>query len=190
KLDALDTLAETPDGSLWISYSEAIGISRLTLDGDRPRWQHFTEQDRLKSDEVAALATDARGWLWATSNDGVDVFDGHEWRHFSQTDGLLWDDCVRHALFAGHDGNGWVGSDRGWGGMDGRVGGGTSRGLSRFHVPAGAEPSVPPSIAVMSVQFGGRTLKPAPDLEIPYHDHSLVVTFAGLSFLNEDSVRF
>jgi len=175
KLDTLDTLAETPDGSLWISYSEAIGISRLTLDGDRPRWQHFTEQDRLKSDEVAALATDARGWLWATSNDGVDVFDGHEWRHYSQTDGLLWDDCVSHALFAGHDGSVWVG---------------TSRGLSRFHVPAGAEPRVPPSIAVMSVQFGGRTLKPAPDLEIPYHDHSLVVTFAGLSFLNEDSVRF
>jgi signal transduction histidine kinase/ligand-binding sensor domain-containing protein len=175
KRDALDTLAETPDGSIWIGYSDAIGISRLTFDGDRPRWQHFSEQNGLKSGEIASLVTDTRGWLWATSNDGVDMFDGQEWRHYSQTDGLLWDDCVSHALFAGRDGSVWVG---------------TSRGLSRFHVPADAAPKVPPPVVVMAIQFGEHTVKPSSDLEIPYHDHSLVVGFAGLSFLNETSVRF
>ncbi len=175
KQDTLDNLAETPDGSIWLSYIEAIGISRLTFDGDRPRWQHFTEQNGLKSDEVASLVADARGWLWASSNDGVDMFDGQEWRHYSQAEGLLWDDCVGHALFAGRDGSVWVG---------------TSRGLSRFHVPADVATGVPPSVVVMAVKFGEHTVKPSPDLEIPYHDHSLVVGFAGLSFLNEGSVRF
>ncbi len=175
KRDTLDALAETTDGSIWISYADAIGISRLNFDGDRPRWRHFSEQNGLKSDEIASLATDTRGWLWATSNDGADMFDGQEWRHYSQTDGLLWDDCVSHALFADRAGSVWVG---------------TSRGLSRFHVPAGAAPNVPPPVVVMSVQFGEHTVKPSPDLEIPYHDHSLVVGFAGLSFLNEASVHF
>ncbi|HXI44561.1 MAG TPA: two-component regulator propeller domain-containing protein [Bryobacteraceae bacterium] len=174
KQDSLDSLAETSDG-IWVSYSAAVGLSRLTLDGDRPHWKHFTEQNGLKSDEIASLVTDARGWLWASSNDGVDLFDGQEWRHYSQADGLLWDDCVGHALFAGRDGGVWVG---------------TSRGFSRFHVPADGETTVPPPVVVMSVQFGEHAVKPLPDLEIPYHDHTLVVGFAGLSFLNEGSVRF
>jgi signal transduction histidine kinase/streptogramin lyase len=173
--DALDTLAETPDGSIWIGYTNALGISRLTFKADQPHWQHFSESNGLKSDEIAALASDTRGWLWATSNDGVDAFDGGGWRHFSQADGLLWDDCVGHALFADADGSVWVG---------------TSRGLSRFHLPAGPAPKVPPPVIIMSVQFGDRSMKPSPDLKIPYRDHSLVVGFAGLSFLNESSVQF
>jgi signal transduction histidine kinase/ligand-binding sensor domain-containing protein len=175
KRDALDTLAETPDGSIWMGYAQAVGISRLTFYGDRPQWQHFSQQNGLKSDEIASLMTDTRGWLWATSNDGVDMFDGREWRHYSQAEGLLWDDCVGHALFADRNGSVWVG---------------TSRGLSRFHVPAGGTPKVPPPVVVMSAQFGEHTLTPSPGLKIPYHDHSLVVGFAGLSFLNETSVRF
>jgi signal transduction histidine kinase/streptogramin lyase len=173
--DALDTLAETPDGSIWIGYLDAMGISRLTFDHGKLRVQHYSEKNGLKSDEVAALATDKRGWLWATSNDGVDSFDGQNWRHYSQAQGLLWDDCVSRALFADPDGSVWIG---------------TSRGVARFHPPARRMSKVAPPVLITSIQFGGRAVKPSPGLRIGYRDHELVVGFAGLSFVDERGVRF
>ena len=173
--DSLDTLAETPDGSIWIGYLDALGISRLTFDHGKPSLQHYSEQNGLKSDEVAALATDGRGWLWVTSNDGVDAFDGYSWRHYSQAQGLLWDDCVAKALFADPDGSVWIG---------------TSRGISRIHLPAEQTPKAAPPVIITSVQFGGRAVQPSPGLRIPYRDHELVVGFTGLSFVDERRVRF
>ena len=173
--DALDTLAETPDGAIWIGYLDALGISRLTFDRGKPLVQHYSERNGLKSDEVAALATDKRGWLWVTSNDGVDAFDGQAWHHYSQAQGLLWDDGVSRALFADRDGSVWIG---------------TSRGISRFHRPARPMPKAEPPVLITSVQFGGRAVDPSPGLRIPYRDHELVVGFAGLSFVDERRVRF
>jgi signal transduction histidine kinase len=45
-------------------------------------------------------------------------------------------------------------------------------------------------VVITSVQFGSRSVNPAPILQAPYREHSLVVGFAGLSFLNEGSVHF
>ena len=173
--DGVDTLAEAPDGSIWIGYLEAAGISRLTFERGQPRWQHFSEKDGLKSDEIAALQTDTQGWVWASSNDGVDAFDGQRWRHYGQAQGLLWEDCVSRSLFADRDGSVWVG---------------TSRGLSRYHPPPHQMAKVAPPVVIMSVQFGDRSVGMAPALRIPYEDHSLVVGFAGLSLVNERAVRF
>jgi hypothetical protein len=77
----------------------------LTVVGDRFHLQHFAERNGLKSDEVAAVAADSRGWIWATSNDGVDAFDGESWHHYGQGEGLLWEDCAGRSMFADHDGN-------------------------------------------------------------------------------------
>ena len=173
--DDLDTLAETPDGSIWIGYAGALGVSRLSFDQDKPQWRHFSERDGLKCDEIDALQTDARGWLWISSNDGAHAFDGKNWHHYSQEQGLLWDDFVGRSLFADLDGSMWIG---------------TSRGLSRFQPPVRQTPKVAPPVVITSIQFGGRPVNASPRLAIPYRDHSLVVGFAGLSFVNERSVHF
>jgi signal transduction histidine kinase/ligand-binding sensor domain-containing protein/CheY-like chemotaxis protein len=173
--DAVDTLTETPDGSIWVGYVEARGVSRVTFQAGRLQVQHFSEKTGLKSNEVAALQTDRRGWVWASLNDGVDAFDGERWHHYGQAQGLLWEDCVSRALFADTDGGVWVG---------------TSRGLSRFHPPVHAVGSVAPPVVLTSVQFGNRSVNAFSGTEVPYKFHSLVVGFAGLSFLNERAVRF
>ena len=173
--DGVDTLAEAPDGSIWIGYAEALGTSRLSFEQGQPRWQHYSEQNGLKSDEIASLQVDTRGWVWASSNDGVDAFDGQKWHHYGQAQGLLWEDCVSRSLFADYDGSVWVG---------------TSRGLSRYHPPAHQLAKVAPPVVLSSIHFGDRALSASPDLRIPYKDHSLVVEFAGLSYLNERAVRF
>jgi signal transduction histidine kinase/streptogramin lyase len=173
--DDVDTLAEAADGGIWIGYAGALGVSRLSFDRDKPQWRHFSERNGLKSDEIDALQTDARGWVWISSNDGADAFDGKNWHHYSQEQGLLWDDCVGRSLFADVDGSMWIG---------------TSRGLSRFQPPARQQPKVAPPVVITSIQFGGWPVNASPRLDIPYRDHSLVVGFAGLSFVNERSVRF
>ncbi len=173
--DSVDSLAETPDGALWIAYSDSRGISRLNFEQGRARWQHFSEQNGLKSDEIAALASDARGWLWASSNDGVDAYDGERWRHFSQAQGLLWDDCVGRSLYADADGSVWIG---------------TSRGLSHYRPPSHLVPEVPPPVVITSIQFGEKTVKPLAGLTAGYHDLPMLVKFAGLSFVDESAVHF
>jgi len=173
--ESVDSVAETPDGAIWLAYTDPIGISRLSFENGRPGWQHFTEENGLKSDEVAALATDTRGWLWATSNEGVDAYDGQKWRHFSQAQGLLWEDCVGRALYADGDGSVWIG---------------TSRGLSHYRPPSHLIPDVPPPVVITSVKFGDRVVKPSAGLTVRYSDRPMVVKFAGLSFLDEGAVEF
>src|SRR5205807_3954417 len=102
-------------------------------------------------------------------------FDGKRWRHQGQTQGLLWNDCVSRSLYSDADGSVWIG---------------TSRGLSRFHPPTHPIPSVPPPVLISSVQFGSRSVHVSPGLEIPYREHSAVLGFAGLSFLDESAVLF
>jgi PAS domain S-box-containing protein len=171
----LDSIAEAPDGSIWIAYGEAIGIVRLHYRAERLQLEHFSERNGLKSDSVAALATDRRGWLWAGSNEGVDVFNGKSWHHFGQAQGLLWDDCVGRSLFADPDGSMWIG---------------TSRGLSRYHPVLQQAARVAPPVVITSVQTARLPLNPTSTPEISYGDHSLEIRFAGLSFVDESSVRF
>ena len=174
--NAVDTVAEAPDGSIWIEYTDALGLSRMRLAvNEKPHLEHYSENHGLNSDEIASLQIDARGWIWASSNDGMDVFDGNKWRHYGQAQGLLWNDCASRSLYTDADGSVWIG---------------TSRGLSRFHPPKHPLPSVPPPVLITSVQFGGRSLNPSPGMRIPYREHSAVIGFAGLSFLDESAVRF
>jgi signal transduction histidine kinase/ligand-binding sensor domain-containing protein/CheY-like chemotaxis protein len=173
--NSTDTLAETSVGSVWVNYTDVGGITRLTYGGTKPRLEHFSERNGLISDGIAALTTDARGWLWSGSNEGVDVFDGQRWHHYGQAQGLLWEDCVTRALFADTDGSVWIG---------------TSRGLSRFHPALHPRPAVPPLVLITSIQVGDRLATVASNFEVPYRERSLVVGFAGLSYLNEGGVQF
>ena len=171
----LETLVEAPDGSVWLNYTEALGVSRLSFVGERFRLLHFSVRNGLKSDEVAAIAIDTRGWFWTTSNDGADAFDGENWHHYGQAEGMLWDDCADRSLLADREGNVWIG---------------TSRGLSCFRPPAHPLAKVAPPIVLISVRSGDRLFEPLPGLEFPAKDHSVVLAFAGLSFVNEQAVAF
>jgi signal transduction histidine kinase/ligand-binding sensor domain-containing protein/CheY-like chemotaxis protein len=173
--NSLDTLAETPDGSIWMDYNDVVGITHLSFDGDKTRVEHFSERNGLTADGIATLGTDSRGWLWAGTNEGVEAFDGRRWHHFGQAQGLLWEDCVSRSLFADAEGSVWIG---------------TSRGLSRYHPAAQTMPSVPPPVLLTSIQFGTRATTAVLNQQVPYRDRSMVVTFAGLSFINEPAVRF
>jgi signal transduction histidine kinase/ligand-binding sensor domain-containing protein/CheY-like chemotaxis protein len=175
KSDNVAHIAEDPDGSIWIGYYDAYGLSRLTFHGGELKLENFTVANGLRSDKSLFLGFDVRGWLWSGTDHGVDAFDGARWRHFGRSDGLIWDDCNSNAFLADADGHTWVG---------------TSRGLSRFHPLSSPAPNIPPPAVLTSVKLGDQTVDPTSALEVPYKRNSLQVRFAALTFAQESSVVF
>jgi len=174
-------LAEDPDGTLWIAYRDADGVTRLTFGKDAAnkddivRTTHYTTTNGLRSDKVLFLGFDTKGQLWVGTDRGADRFDGSAWMHYGRSDGLIWDDANTNAFYADADGGVWIG---------------TSRGLSRY-LPSSMPPkNVPPPVAFTSVKLGGESLEPGSDKSLPYGRNSLQVRFAALTFLQEPSVRF
>ncbi len=175
KSDAIAHMAEDPDGSVWIGYYDAFGLSRLTFSNGMLKAEHFNTGNGLRSNKSLFLGFDARGRLWAGSDHGVDVFDKIAWRHYGRSDGLIWDDCNSNAFMAEATGGVWLG---------------TSRGLSRFQPSPTPAPSVPPPVVFTSVTFGDQTVDPTQYADIPYRRRSLQVRFAALTFAQESSVLF
>jgi signal transduction histidine kinase/ligand-binding sensor domain-containing protein/CheY-like chemotaxis protein len=176
--DKIAQVAEDPDGSLWIGYRDAYGITHLTFPEGRAseaKLESFTQANGLRSDKTLFLQFDTRGWLWAGTDHGADVFDRSRWRHYGRSDGLIWDDCNSNAFLADSDGSVWIG---------------TSRGLSRFRPAATPAPNVPPPVVFTAVKLGDKIVDPANSLEMPYQENSLQARFAALTFVQETGVLF
>ena len=169
-------VTEAADGSIWLGYREAAGISHLRFEGNRISARHYTMADGLGSNQAIFVGVDGRDWVWYGSDNGVDAFDGKSWRHYGTAEGLVWDDCDGNAFFADEDGSVWIG---------------TSRGLSHFRPdPQRANAFVPQPAVITSLKLGGREHWPGAPVEVPYSERSLEAGFASLTFRNPAAVRF
>jgi signal transduction histidine kinase/CheY-like chemotaxis protein len=178
KNSAIAQVAADADGSVWIGYRDAVGITHLSFDAGRPavqpRVEHFTTgNNALRSDKSTFLGFDRRGWLWVGTDQGADVFDHARWRHFGRSNGLIWDDTS--AFLAAGDGAVWIG---------------TSRGLSRFEPQAVPPPSIPPQVVFTSVTLGGTPLDLDGDAAAPWNRRPLKVRFSALAYANDSDVVF
>ncbi len=168
-------VAHHRDGSVWVGYREAVGISRLSFTRTGLDLRHFSRVDGLGSDQALFLGVDARDRVWFGSDNGAAAYDGARWRHYSRADGLIWDDCDGNAFFAESDGSVWIG---------------TSRGLSQFRPPAEPAADHAPPVAITSFQLGDSLVGTTPPTRVSHDRNSLQVSFAALTFLNESEVRF
>jgi signal transduction histidine kinase/CheY-like chemotaxis protein/streptogramin lyase len=174
-------LAEDRDGSIWVGYRDAFGVSHLDFSRGKLSVANYTTANGLRSEKTLFLGFDATGRLWVGTDHGIDVFDhsGSDagvWRHYGRSSGLIWDDCNSNAFWMDARGAVWVG---------------TSRGLSRFERAATPAPNVPPPVVFTSVRFGDKGIAPtAPPIQVSNRDASLRVRFAALTFVQEASVVF
>jgi diguanylate cyclase (GGDEF)-like protein len=162
-------------GSLWLGYRDALGIARLELHGDRFAVSRFTQQDGLSSDLIYALALDPAGRLWASTDNGLDVFDQNQWRHYGREDGLIWDDGNDLALSVDHDGSIWVG---------------TSGGLSRLSPSLAAKTTSAPPVVLTAIEGTSREFQAGDRLVLPHAQDSLLIRFSGLDYSSETRMRF
>ena len=180
KSNGVTSFAETRDGAIWMGYREPVGLSRMTFPAGKPHLDHFSRSTGLRSDYILFLGLDAKGNLWAGTDDGIDVYKGASWTHYGRDDGLVWDDCAAAAFLAEADGTVWVG---------------TLKGLARYHPSARELPHPDPRVVITSIQLGHAaaghdTANPGPPPEIPFREHSFSVNFAGLTFRRERDVVF
>jgi len=171
----VDEVLQAPDGTLWIMYDETVGLTHATIRGNSLEIENFTRENGLHSENISALAIDTRGRLWFSTDDGVDVKDGSSFVHYSQAQGLLWNDSSSHGVLADRDGTIWFGSDLG---------------LSHFR-PA-AEPKFGAAMPVVLswVKLGAAFVSPDSSPAVPYSQRSFQAGFAALTFLNEADIRF
>jgi len=105
------------DDALWIG-TEDKGLWRLDLSADPAHpeaWKQFIGKDGPSTEHVYAIAVDSAGRVWVgTTNQGVAVYNGVEWRTFGVVDG-----CAGERVFAiAADGDSklahvWIGTDHG-----------------------------------------------------------------------------
>jgi len=175
KTDSITHIAETPDGAIWVSYREPVGLARLTFPGGVPRAEQFTQREGLPSNYIIFLGIDSAGQLWVGTDNGVALHSGRQFRVFTHDDGLIWDDCAANSFLAEPGGAVWIG---------------TLKGLSRYR-PAGPPALTPPPPAVITgVRFGDRPADPANPIRVLFRDRDFLVNFAALSFLSEKKIRF
>lgn len=165
----LENLNEGPDGSVWFSYKESLGLWHAVV-GATPKIEHYTRRDGLHSEDPSAIAFDTAGRLWITTDNGIDVRDGQRWHHYTTEDGLLWNDCSGNALMADTDGGMWIGVNLG-------VSHYRSTGQSQ------AEPSFP--VVATWIQYGSQTHDVLASVQLPYQYRSFQVGLAALTFSHE-----
>ncbi len=167
-----EDLALDNRGNLWLD-GRFPGIARLELVRDTLVRVDRFDRPILESDEVDFLNTDARGWIWVGKDHGVDVFDGQDWRSYTQDSGLLWNDCDAKAFFADRDGTIWIG---------------TSAGVSHLLTPRIV--STPPPTPVFAwARFGSANITSDPT-DLKWSSQPLSIGLAALTFRNEKAVRF
>jgi ligand-binding sensor domain-containing protein/signal transduction histidine kinase len=85
-----------------------------TIDGDDIRFSRLTTAQGLSQTQVAQIVQDDQGFVWFGTQDGLDRYDGYEFRVFthdpSRENSLS---CVYiHSLFKDRSGTLWVGCDQ------------------------------------------------------------------------------
>ncbi|HLM99790.1 MAG TPA: ATP-binding protein [Bryobacteraceae bacterium] len=165
----LENLDEGPDGSAWFTYKESLGLWRVVT-GGTVKIEHYTKRDGLHSEDPSAIVFDTAGRQWLSTDNGIDVREGSEWRHFTTEDGLLWNDCSGNAMMADADGGVWIG---------------VNLGLSHYR-PTGrspAESSFP--VVATWIQYGSQSHDAAASIQLPYQYRSFQIGLAALNFSHE-----
>jgi len=127
----------------------------------------------LRGRNVLALLEDRRGWLWASTDGGVAVWNGRQWRLLDQRSGLVWNDTSGGALYEDTDGTVWIG---------------TSRGASHMIAPEALFAPASRAAVIQAVRRGGAPLPAGGRLVLPWSLEALEIALAIPSYRDRHAV--
>lgn len=168
----LDVVSQA-EGSIWVGYRDALGMTRLQGDALTP--SHITVQEGLHSNQIYAIKPDQKGRLWVSTDSGIDVLEAGRWRHYGSEDGLIWNDTDSLALSIDSDDNVWIG---------------TSAGLSKFAQPEFPIKEQVPLVVLTSIVGNSQKWQTNDDPALPFSQRSLSIQYAALSYESSSSMRF
>ncbi|MBV8894950.1 MAG: response regulator [Acidobacteriaceae bacterium] len=159
-------------GAVWLDGGFP-GAVRLRIQGSEVISKKIFSKPQLASDLVVAIGADRRGWIWIGGDQGIDVFDGKNWRRYTTNEGLISNDICEHAFWSDQDGSEWIG---------------TGAGLSHLLTPS-TDSAPPPTPVLSAVRYGKRDLIDSSET-LHWSRQPLEIAFADLDFHAESSIRF
>ncbi len=157
-------------GHVWMAG--AGGLFRFVLAGDRVAAYAAIPVADTRSNTIAALMIDHRGWVWAGTSLGVSVFDGNHWVSVDADGGLVDDNVTQGGIREDPDGSVWIA---------------TARGISHLLDPTQLFQIRPLRVVVSEATIGSR---PVTDHQIPFTRGAFSVQLGTPSYGAEQSVRF
>ncbi len=109
--DVITVIKIGPTGGVWVG-TYGGGMSKY----DGSDWTHYNTPD-LSDPYVYDILFDPEGRMWVANWKGVSVFDGKNWKSYTEEDGII-DDWV-YALARDRDGVMWLGTEGGVSRYDG-----------------------------------------------------------------------
>ena len=167
-------LARGRDGSLWVAFKGSLKVVRLKF------WEVVEVQERvdlgqgLPPGQVASLAEDPSGVLWAGTSLGVLRWDGQEVHRQGRGDGLPGEDCLPAALWMDRNGDVWVG---------------TRGGLAHYEAALAPAPPKAPKAIFTELRFGGQAWTGPGPVQVKA-GRPVEFGFSALSFRNPGALRF
>jgi diguanylate cyclase (GGDEF)-like protein len=145
-------LACGADHSLWVTGLQS-GTWRLTPNGSRMKAWQLVLPAQIQTLAPIAILVDCRGWVWLGTDWGLVVWNGWEWRHVTQENGLIWNDVNKGTLTNGSDGSLWVE---------------TSGGLGHLAHPERVFDSDPLAVSVTSIKRADHAYLVARQITLPW----------------------
>jgi PAS domain S-box-containing protein len=163
---------ERRNQEMCVAYLEGIGLSCFQPRGaGLGEMRHIDASNGLPGGRVYVLGEDHSDRLWVGTGLGVAVFGPAGIEQFTEAQGLPSDDTAAMSFLAEPNGDVWLG---------------TSGGLGRFSGARYAHTALPPRARLISARLGTLELDPfsAGPVKVEHADNTLVVQFAGLTFLD------
>jgi signal transduction histidine kinase/DNA-binding response OmpR family regulator/streptogramin lyase len=173
--DVVLTVASSRPNEFWVGYWYSGSVTRVRVEGERLSMTHFGSELGLRGEMTYVLGFDARGHLWAGTDQGLRVFMGDRWDQYNQDDGLIWDDCDLQGFAAEPDGTVWIG---------------TSGGLARYTPSPRPSPEHSPDVVFTQLTLGKKSVEKNSSISTSYTSNSLMARYSALSFAHESSVLF
>ncbi len=154
------------DETAWLTTAPAA-LVHLKIEGSSARELERIGQPPLNSGSLILIDIDNRGWLWIGTDNGVDVYNGLQWRHLSTDDGLAWNDTDSNAFYEDRDGSIWIG---------------TSGGLSHLLHPEQIFAAEKLDLNLSRVAIGEVQLNPNVTTTVPWSNRPLNASLSTLNF--------
>ena len=135
--NTITSVAAVSDDEVWFGYNDVVGITKLKLDA-----QGHVHSEQYPWD-YNIIGKDSKHRIWFNGINGISVFaPGSGTLHFSQGEGLIWDDLSPNGFREESDGSFLIS---------------TSRGLAHYVPHSSAGTPASPDVLITAVSLGEQT---------------------------------
>ncbi len=163
---------EDKNHNIWLGTNGG-GLSKLSPDG---KITTYTEENGLTSNFVYRIRSSKKGEVWIATNKALEKFDGKRFVSYNANNGLNGNLLGEFTpLFIDHKDNVWIG---------------TTNGVTEIVAEKDVKNTNPPKLLLDKVILNKSPYIFRDDHKLDYDENNLTFHFLGLSFKNENGIRY